>query len=62
MALKVRPVLRGVVFDMDGTLTRLNLDFAEMKRRAGIAPTGDILNSIAAMPPDEAAAASAVSL
>ena len=25
-----RPTLRGVVFDMDGTLTKPNLDFAEM--------------------------------
>jgi len=28
--------LRGVVFDMDGTLTVPNLDFAEMYRRAGL--------------------------
>ena len=28
--------LRGVVFDMDGTLTVPNLDFDEMYRRAGL--------------------------
>jgi hypothetical protein len=49
-----------VVFDMDGTLTELNLDFAEMKRRAGIPPSEDILSSIAAMAPDRAVAANAV--
>jgi hypothetical protein len=35
-AAAAKPVLRGVVFDMDGTLTELNLDFAEMKRRIGV--------------------------
>ena len=31
-----RPALRGVVFDMDGTLTKPNLDFTEMYRRCGV--------------------------
>ena len=33
MATASRPVLRGVIFDMDGTLTKPNLDFTEMYRR-----------------------------
>ena len=44
------PVLRGVIFDMDGTLTKPNLDFGEMYRRCGIDPAQDILESIAQMP------------
>ena len=35
-----KPLLRGLVFDMDGTLTVPNLDFGEMYRRAGV-PKGD---------------------
>ena len=35
MATASRPVLRGVIFDMDGTLTKPNLDFTEMYRRVG---------------------------
>ena len=46
-----RPVLRGVVFDMDGTLTRPNLDFSEMYRRCGVPMSADILEAVAAMPP-----------
>mmetsp|Transcript_795 Transcript_795/g.1692 ORF Transcript_795/g.1692 Transcript_795/m.1692 type:complete len:275 (+) Transcript_795:103-927(+) len=37
--------LRGVIFDMDGTLTEPYLDIAEMKRRCGIT-SGDILDVI----------------
>ena len=33
MATASRPVLRGVIFDMDGTLTKPNLDFTEMYRQ-----------------------------
>lgn len=55
-----RKRLRGVVFDMDGTLTRPNLDFGEMYRRAGVDGSDDILAAIAAMPPADAAKASAV--
>ncbi|CAJ1957833.1 unnamed protein product [Cylindrotheca closterium] len=41
------PVLRGVVFDMDGTLTIPNLDFVEMYRRCGVDQSKDILEEIA---------------
>ena len=40
-----RRVLRGIVFDMDGTLTVPCIDFAEMRRRVGVT-TGDILHEI----------------
>eukprot|EP00931_Biecheleriopsis_adriatica_P013355 TRINITY_DN11472_c0_g1_i2.p1 TRINITY_DN11472_c0_g1~~TRINITY_DN11472_c0_g1_i2.p1 ORF type:complete len:400 (-),score=81.43 TRINITY_DN11472_c0_g1_i2:147-1346(-) len=51
-AMSARPVLRGVVFDMDGTLTVPNLDFSEMYRRCGVPKSEDILEAVAAM--DEA--------
>lgn len=48
-----KPTLRGVVFDMDGTLTKPNLDFAEMYRRCGVDPAHDILEQIAKLPSAE---------
>ena len=53
--MKKRPLLRGVVLDMDGTLTVPNLDFAEMYRRCGVDKKDDILKVLAAMPIEEAA-------
>jgi HAD superfamily hydrolase (TIGR01549 family) len=41
--------LRGVIFDMDGTLTEPVIDFAEMRRRLGI-PQGDILATVRSWP------------
>jgi len=41
-----KPLIRGVVFDMDGTLTVPCIDFAEMKRRAGVPANADILDTI----------------
>mmetsp|Transcript_29475 Transcript_29475/g.82332 ORF Transcript_29475/g.82332 Transcript_29475/m.82332 type:complete len:260 (-) Transcript_29475:101-880(-) len=55
-----KPALRGVVFDLDGTLTVPNLDFAEMYRRCGVDRRLDILREIAAMPPHRAREATAV--
>lgn len=49
-----RPTLRGVVFDMDGTLTVPNLDFPEMYRRCGIDPAHDILQVISELPVEQA--------
>uniref|UniRef100_A0A7S1XMH3 Uncharacterized protein n=1 Tax=Phaeomonas parva TaxID=124430 RepID=A0A7S1XMH3_9STRA len=46
-----RRVLRGVVFDMDGTLTVPNLDFREMYRRCGVEGKSDILAEMQAMTP-----------
>ncbi|KAL5515832.1 hypothetical protein EMCRGX_G001064 [Ephydatia muelleri] len=41
--------VRGVVFDMDGTLTLPTLDFAEMKRQLKLPPSSDIWVSVQAM-------------
>jgi HAD superfamily hydrolase (TIGR01549 family) len=51
--IKKKPILRGVCFDMDGTLTIPNLDFGEMYRRCGVDSSKDILEEIAAMPESE---------
>eukprot|EP00884_Botryococcus_braunii_P019781 jgi/Botrbrau1/6487/Bobra.0034s0060.1 len=45
-----RRIVRGVIFDMDGTLTVPTLDFQEMRRRVGVPPTGDILDIIDSWP------------
>jgi beta-phosphoglucomutase-like phosphatase (HAD superfamily) len=56
-----RPLLRGVVFDMDGTLTIPNLDFVEMYRRCGVEANKDILAEIRNnMSADQASQASAI--
>lgn len=52
--------LRGVVFDMDGTLTVPNLDFARMYERCGVPMSEDLLAAVARMSPPDAAAAQAV--
>ena len=59
-AASARPVLRGVVFDMDGTLTIPNLDFKKMYSRCGVDLSDDLLAAIARMPAEQAAAANAV--
>ena len=55
-----RPVLRGVVFDMDGTLTIPNLDFKEMYGRCGVDNSKDILEEVAAMPKEQQLAANRI--
>jgi phosphoglycolate phosphatase-like HAD superfamily hydrolase len=52
-----RPVLRGVVFDLDGTLTVPNLDFKEMYRRCGVPLKDDIIQVVNKMPKAEKEAA-----
>lgn len=52
-----RPVLRGVVFDMDGTLTVPNLDFALMYKRCNVPMSEDILKAVDRMPKEEKHAA-----
>lgn len=44
--------IRGVIFDMDGTLTVPALDFSEMKRRVGVPLNVDILSGVASQPPE----------
>ena len=55
-----RRPLRGVVFDLDGTLTVPNLDFKLMYERCGVDPKDDILDAIGNMPDAEAATAAAI--
>eukprot|EP00929_Paragymnodinium_shiwhaense_P107529 TRINITY_DN73671_c0_g1_i1.p1 TRINITY_DN73671_c0_g1~~TRINITY_DN73671_c0_g1_i1.p1 ORF type:complete len:287 (+),score=49.53 TRINITY_DN73671_c0_g1_i1:70-861(+) len=55
-----RPSLRGVVFDMDGTLTKPNLDFSLMYKRCGVALDKDILAEVEAMAPEDGARATAI--
>eukprot|EP00957_Ditylum_brightwellii_P202371 15329841-Ditylum_brightwellii.AAC.1 len=53
-----RPTLKGVVFDMDGTLTNSpSLDFAKMYARCNVPHDQDILKAILSMPPSDAASA-----
>ena len=47
-------MLRGVIFDLDGTLVESNLDFHRMRREMGLVPGEYILEAIQAM--DEAEA------
>lgn len=44
-----RAVPRAVVFDMDGTLTRAEIDFARMRARTAI-PTGDLFATMESWP------------
>ncbi len=50
---------RAVIFDMDGTLTRQNLDFDLIRREIGLSQ-GPVLEAIAKMPAQEAARAAAI--
>jgi HAD superfamily hydrolase (TIGR01509 family) len=43
------------IFDMDGTLTIGVHDFAMMRSELGLAPDADILETVQAMPPEQAA-------
>lgn len=57
---RIPPKLKGVIFDMDGTLTVPNLDFERMYARCGVPITEDILLAISAMPIDKKTAANLV--
>lgn len=52
-AVSNKPKLRGVVFDMDGTLTVPNLDFKTMYARCGVSLSEDLLIAVAAYPTDK---------
>ena len=49
-----RPELKGVVFDMDDTLTIPNLNYAEMYKRCNVPRNEDILHAITKMSPSDA--------
>lgn len=51
--LRAQPKLRGVVFDMDGTLTVPNLDFKTMYAKCGVPLTEDLLAAVASMPDEK---------
>uniref|UniRef100_A0A7S4BD50 Uncharacterized protein n=2 Tax=Chrysotila carterae TaxID=13221 RepID=A0A7S4BD50_CHRCT len=55
-----RPILRGVVFDMDGTLTVPNIDFGLMYKRCGVDRSSDILAEVRNMSPAQAATANEI--
>jgi len=44
---------RAWIFDLDGTLTRAQHDFAAIRRELGIPERASILEALEAMPPDE---------
>jgi phosphoglycolate phosphatase len=48
------PPVRGVVFDMDGTLVESALDFDAMRREMNLPPGRPVLEALAAMAEDEA--------
>lgn len=49
--------IRGVIFDMDGTLTIPVLDFSEMRSRLGLPAGADILPTVTSMPAEQRARA-----
>lgn len=49
-----KPVLRGVVFDLDGTVVTPSLDLDEMYKRVGVDRAEDILKAVEEMPQDQA--------
>ncbi|KAF4595352.1 HAD-like domain protein [Ophiocordyceps camponoti-floridani] len=54
------PILRGIIFDMDGTLCQpQTYMFAEMRAALGIGPSVDILHHIDSLPYDRQPAAAA---
>ncbi len=46
--------LRGIVFDLDGTLVDSALDFRQMRREMGLSPDAPILEAIARLPDAQA--------
>jgi HAD superfamily hydrolase (TIGR01549 family) len=49
--------IRGVVFDLDGTLVTQELDFEAIRREIGVAPGTPLLEALAALSPEERALA-----
>ena len=47
--------IRGVIFDLDGTLVDSGLDFHQIRREMGIEGSPPLLETLIAMPPEEAA-------
>lgn len=49
--------IKGVIFDMDGTLTKPVLNFSEMRKQLGMQPGGDIMTHINSLSMSERAKA-----
>ena len=49
-----RPPVRGIIFDLDGTLVDSALDFDAMRAEMGLGVGAAVLEAIADLPPDEA--------
>lgn len=45
--------LRGVIFDLDGTLVSSSLDFAAIKREIGCPPGADVLTFLESLPAEQ---------
>lgn len=52
--------IKGVIFDMDGTLTIPVLNFNQMRERLGLSKDQDILPTVQGFPPQERAKAMAI--
>ena len=52
--------IKGVIFDMDGTMTLPVLDFKGIRDSLGLAPGTDILPTVQKYPPEERAKAMAI--
>ncbi len=52
--------MKGVIFDMDGTLTIPALNFKVMRDRLHLLPGQDILPTVQSYPPDKKAQAMAI--
>ena len=52
--------IKGVIFDMDGTMTLPVLDFKEIRASLGLAPGTDILPTVQKYSPEERAKAMAI--
>lgn len=50
----IRPPIRGIIFDLDGTLVDSALDFDAMRAEMGLDVGAAVLEAIADLPPDEA--------
>lgn len=46
-------MIRGIIFDLDGTLADSQLDFEAMRHEMGLAPSSPILEAVAQLPADK---------
>src|SRR5262245_61177797 len=55
-------MLKGIIFDLDGTIVHSTLDFEAMRTELGLAPRTPLLEALDVMPPEERVRAEAVLL